>query len=296
MKHTTAAAVTIADILHQLLNILGCIYMLLQNAEILFNKPVSPELYHMGLSCPDIAASIQPGQFLMVRVRDTFDPLLRRPFAVHRLGSNDPPGSFEILYKVVGKGTRLLTTVRSGNSLNLLGPLGRGFRLPDDKGFVLMVAGGIGIAPLPYLAETLVASDYKGPFVLWFGGKTSSDLVCVKHFQDLGFAVQLVTEDGSKGRKGLITGHLEQWLNRQDALPKVMYSCGPYPMQRSVAEMAARLAISSQFSMEALMGCGVGACLSCSLRCRPPQGAMGPRYANVCQDGPVFDGEEIIWD
>lgn len=270
--------------------------MFLRNAKILFNKPVSAELYHLGLLCPDIAASIQPGQFLMVRIQDSFDPLLRRPFAVHRLYPNDPPGSFEMLYKVVGRGTRLLTKMHPGESLNLLGPLGRGFRLPDDKGFVLMVAGGIGIAPLPYLAETLAASGHKGPFVLWFGGKTSADLVCIQHFKDLGFVVQLVTEDGSKGGKGLVTDHLEQWLTQQDELPKVIYSCGPYPMQRLVAEMAARLGISSQLSMEALMGCGVGACLSCALRCRPPQGAQGPHYANVCQDGPVFDGEEIVWD
>ena len=270
--------------------------MLLRNAKILFNRPLSHELYHLGLVCPDIAAKVQPGQFLMVRVRQTFDPLLRRPFAVHRLYPNDPAGSFEILYKVVGKGTRLLATMQQGDSLNLLGPLGRGFRLPEGEGFVLMVAGGIGIAPLPYLAETLTISGYMGPFVLWFGGKTSSDLICVQHFKDLGFAVQLVTEDGSEGRKGLLTGHLEQWLNQQDGLPKVIYSCGPYPMQRSVAEMSLRLGISSQLSMEALMGCGVGACLSCSLKCRPPQDAIGFRYANVCQDGPVFDGKEIIWD
>ena len=270
--------------------------MLLRNAKIIFNKPVSAELYHMGLLCPEIAAKIQPGQFFMVRIQDRLDPLLRRPFAVHRLYPNDPPGSFEMLYKVVGRGTQLLANMQRGDFLNLLGPLGRGFRLPPEKGFVLMVAGGIGIAPLPYLAETLAASDNKGPFVLWFGGKTSTDLVCVQHFNDLGFVVQLVTEDGSEGKKGLVTGHLEQWLTQQDELPKVMYSCGPYLMQRSVAEMAARLAIPSQLSMEALMGCGVGACLSCSLRCHPPKDAQDPYYANVCQDGPVFDGEEIFWN
>ena len=270
--------------------------MYLKTSKILFNKPVSSELHHVGLLCPEIAATIQPGQFLMVRIQDSFDPFLRRPFAVHRLDPSDPAGSFEILYKVVGKGTRLLTTMQTGDSLNILGPLGRGFRLPEDNGFVLIVAGGIGIAPLPYLAETLAASGYRGPFVLWFGGKTSGDLVCVHHFEDLGFEVHLVTEDGSTGRKGLVTGHLEQWLTRQDELPKLIYSCGPYPMQRSVAEMASRLGLSSQLSMEALMGCGVGACLSCSLRCRPPQGFQGPYYANVCQDGPVFDGEEIVWD
>jgi dihydroorotate dehydrogenase electron transfer subunit len=270
--------------------------LLLRNAEILFNDRVSPKLYHMGLLCPEIAARIQPGQFLMVRVQEGFDPLLRRPFAVHRIHHNDPPTSFEMLYRVVGRGTRLLADMQAAASLNLLGPLGSGFQAPDKDGLVLMVAGGIGIAPLPHLAETLVSSGFRGPFVLWFGGKTAADLVCVKHFQDLGFAVRLVTEDGSEGRQGLVTGHLEQWLSQQDELPEVMYSCGPYPMQRLVAEMAARLGIPSQLSMEALMGCGVGACLSCSLRCRPPKDGQDPHYLNVCQDGPVFAGEKIVWE
>jgi dihydroorotate dehydrogenase electron transfer subunit len=270
--------------------------VLLRNAEILFNDRVSPELYHMGLLCPEIAARIQPGQFLMVRVQEGFDPLLRRPFAVHRIHHNDPPTSFEMLYRVVGRGTRLLAHMQAAASLNLLGPLGRGFEVPGQDGFVLMVAGGIGIAPLPHLAEILVSSGFKGPFVLWFGGKTAAELVCVKHFKDLGFAVQLVTEDGSAGRQGLVTGHLKQWLSERGELPKVIYSCGPYPMQRLVAEMAARLGIPSQLSMEALMGCGVGACLSCSLRCRPPKDGLDPHYLNVCQDGPVFAGEEIVWE
>lgn len=250
----------------------------------------------MGLLCPDIAARIQPGQFLMVRVQESFDPLLRRPFAVHRIYQNDSPSSFEMLYKVVGRGTQLLTEMRPGYFLNLLGPLGRGFRLPDQDGFVLMVAGGIGIAPLPYLAETLIRSGFEGPFVLWFGGKTSADLVCVEHFKDLGFKVKLVTEDGSEGLLGLVTGHLEPWLARRGEIPKLIYSCGPYQMQQLVAEMAARLGIPSQVSMEALMGCGVGACLSCSLRCHPPEDGRDPYYANVCQDGPVFNGEDIVWD
>jgi dihydroorotate dehydrogenase electron transfer subunit len=108
--------------------------------------------------------------------------------------------------------------------------------------------------------------------------------------------VELVTEDGSAGRQGLVTEHLEQWLTQQDALPKVIYSCGPYPMQRVVAEIATRLGIPSQLSMEALMGCGVGACLSCSLKCRAPDREPGSYYANVCQEGPVFPGGSILWE
>ena len=104
--------------------------MILRNAKILFNKPVSVDLYHMGLVCPDIAAKIQPGQFLMVRIQDRLDPLLRRPFAVHRLYPNHPPGSFEMLYKVVGRGTQLLTNMQAGDSVNLLGPLGRNTAAP----------------------------------------------------------------------------------------------------------------------------------------------------------------------
>ncbi len=270
--------------------------MLLKNAEVLFNNFLSPGLYHLGLRCPEIASRIQPGQFLMVRIQEGLDPLLRRPFAVHRIHQNDPLSSFEMLYRVVGRGTHLLTGLQPPSSLNLLGPLGRGFQPPTQDGFVLMIAGGIGIAPLPFLAETLVRSGLQGPLVLWFGGKTGDDLVCVQHFQDLNFTVELVTEDGSAGLKGLVTEHLEKWLTRQGDLPEMIYSCGPYPMQRSVAEMAARLGIPSQLSMEALMACGVGACLSCSLKCRASAGGPNSYYANVCQEGPVFPGERIVWD
>jgi dihydroorotate dehydrogenase electron transfer subunit len=242
--------------------------MVLEHGEILFNDRLSPDLYHLGLSCPEIASLVRPGQFLMVRIRSGDDPLLRRPFAVHQLSR---PEGFEILYKVVGRGTRLLAETGRGVKLDILGPLGRGFELPEKDGPVLLVAGGIGIAPLPFLAETLVGSGRKGPCLLWFGGKTGQDLVCVRHFQDLGFVTELVTEDGSAGRKGLV-------------------------MQRKMAHLAARLGVPVQMAMEAIMACGVGACLGCSLRCRPPEGGTDPHYSNVCQHGPVFKGEEIIWE
>jgi dihydroorotate dehydrogenase electron transfer subunit len=270
--------------------------VLLRDAEILFNQRLTPELYHMGLECPEIAAQIQPGQFLMIRVQDSLDPLLRRPFAVHRLYQDDPFASFEILYRVVGRGTRLLSELKPASSLSVLGPLGRGFQFPRRDGLILMVAGGIGIAPLPYLAETLVRSEFQGPYVLWFGGKTTADLVCVNHFRELGFDVELTSEDGSAGKKGQVTEHLENWLQQLPDLPTVIYSCGPYPMQRLVAEMAGRLHIPSQFSMEALMACGVGACLSCSLRCHAAEREIDPYYASVCLDGPVFSGEDIVWE
>jgi dihydroorotate dehydrogenase electron transfer subunit len=267
--------------------------VVLEHGEILFNDRLSPDLHHLGLRCPEIASLIRPGQFLMVRIRSGADPLLRRPFAVHRLS---PPGGFEILYKVVGRGTGLLAETPRGATLDILGPLGRGFELPVENGPVLLVAGGIGIAPLPFLAATLVGSGRQGPYILWFGGKAARDLVCVRHFQELGFVAELVTEDGSVGRRGLVTDHLEDWLSRQEDKPSVIYSCGPHPMQRRVAHLAARLGIRVQVAMEALMACGVGACLGCSLRCRPLEGGTDPYYASVCQDGPVFRGEEIIWE
>lgn len=270
--------------------------MLLRDAEILFNERMSPSLYHMGLRCPEIAARIKPGQFLMIRIRPGYDPLLRRPFAVHLLGGEDPPEGFEILYKVVGKGTGLLSGMRAGGNLNLLGPLGQGFEPPAEDGYTLMVAGGIGIAPLPFLAEKLVSSGRRGPFFLWFGGKSAADLLCVEHFQALGFAVELVTEDGSAGRKGLLTDYLEDWLPRQENPAVMLYSCGPYAMQQRVAQLAGRLRIPCQLSMEALMACGVGACLGCSLACRSPQVVESIHYVNVCQQGPVFNAEEIVWE
>jgi dihydroorotate dehydrogenase electron transfer subunit len=270
--------------------------LLLEDAEIMFNRCLDSDLFHMGLRCPRVAGRIQPGQFLMVRIQNALDPLLRRPFAVHRLFQDDPPTRLEILYRVVGRGTRLLSGMPPGKAVNLLGPLGCGFLPPPQEGPVLMVAGGIGIAPLPFLADRLVGSGLGGPFVLWFGAKSAVELVCVEHFQQLGFEVQLATEDGSLGRQGLITEHLEQWLPGWNPPPSVVYSCGPYPMQKRVADLAARLGIPSQLSMEALMACGVGACLSCSLRCRSPEPGQESHYVNVCQQGPVFPGEQIVWD
>jgi dihydroorotate dehydrogenase electron transfer subunit len=267
--------------------------MVLERGEILFNDRLSPHLYHLGLRSPQIASLVGPGQFLMVRIRGGADPLLRRPFAVHQLSQ---PEGFEILYKVVGRGTRLLAETGRGSTLDILGPLGRGFELPGENGSVLLVAGGIGIAPLPFLAERLVGSGQKGPYLLWFGGKTDQDLVCVRHFQDLGFVAELVTEDGSLGRKGLVTDHLEDWLFRRQERPTLIYSCGPYLMQRRVTQLGTRLGVPVQLAMEALMACGVGACLGCSLRCRPLEGGTDPYYATVCQHGPVFKGEEIIWE
>ena len=141
-----------------------------------------------------------------------------------------------------------------------------------------------------------MGTGHRGPYLLWFGGKTAQDLVCVQHFRSLGFVIELVTEDGSAGRKGMVTEHLEEWLPRQREMPSIIYSCGPYPMQRKVVQLAARLGIPAQVAMEALMACGVGACLGCSLRCRPPGDATDSYYANVCQHGPVFRGEEIVWE
>ena len=189
-----------------------------------------------------------------------------------------------------------MAQMRPGDRLHLFGPLGNGFQLPREHGFVLLVAGGIGIAPLPFLTEALVRSSHSSARVLWFGGKSNADLVCVDHFLELGFTVELVTEDGSAGRRGLVTDHLEQWLLSQKEPPKLMYSCGHYSMQRRVAQLASGLGIPCQLSMEALMACGVGACLGCSLKCWAPLGSTTPYYANVCQQGPVFSGEEIVWD
>jgi len=266
--------------------------LLLKNAPVLFNEQVAANLYHVGFECPDIARRVQPGQFLMIRVAREFDPLLRRPFAVHRLES----ACIEILYRVVGRGTSILAGLTPGDSINILGPLGRGFRLPSGGGPILLVAGGIGIAPLPFLAEILLAAGNTGPHYLLFGAGKAEELVCVDHLEDLGFVTTVVTEDGSSGEKGLVTDHLERWLDGQQQLPVLIYSCGPYAMQRKVAHCALRFGIPCQLSMEALMACGVGACLGCSLRCKPPASETEPYYANVCQHGPVFTAEEIIWE
>jgi dihydroorotate dehydrogenase electron transfer subunit len=274
-------------------------------ARIIVNRNVSPGYYRMRMHCPGAAARSKPGQFVMVRAGSSIDPLLRRPFAVHRVcgksGATPAAGSpscIEILYRLAGKGTLLLSRMRTGEEIDLLGPLGIGFSLPRGIETAVLVAGGIGVAPLLPLAQFLGRRKRAVGRTVIIGGATRGDILCRGDFKKTGARVVVSTEDGSAGVRGLATDLLEQAMDAlapQAAAHLALYACGPLPMLQRVAAMARERGVSCQVSLESTMACGVGACLGCSVPVRNGRGRAAS-YQRVCREGPVFDSAIIDWD
>ena len=271
---------------------------MLFTSTIFSNAEIAPGYRRIRLSAPPAFTAARPGQFVMVRVGG--EPLLRRPFAVFDIGVSDTPdealgGSrawFEMLYKVVGKGTSLLASLREEAEVNILGPLGAGFLHEGDAEEHLLVGGGIGLAPLYLLAADLVKKQ-RAPVRLFAGGRTHADLLCLEDFQRLGIDCHTATEDGSHGERGFVTLALTRYL---DALPgkAALYACGPEGMLGAIARIAAERELPCQVSLEAHMACGVGACLACVVpgKRHAPQ---TPDYRRVCAEGPVFPAAELQW-
>ncbi|MGI6036006.1 MAG: dihydroorotate dehydrogenase electron transfer subunit [Limnochordia bacterium] len=245
------------------------------------NIMLSDGIYRLTLFAPQAAADAEPGQFVHVQAasppRMSWDPFLRRPLSIHECSLQE--GTITLLYEVVGRGTDLLSRLQPGDKVDLLGPLGRGFTLVPQRRPVL-VGGGMGLAPLLFLARRLREYGQR-PLVL-IGFRRGSDVVAIKDFADLDCKVELATEDGSVGAKGLVTSLVEKHLGKEDAV----YACGPRPMLSAVADLCQRAGAPLQVSLEEKMGCGIGACLACA--CPTPDG-----YVRVCTEGPVFWAEEV---
>lgn len=263
--------------------------MIQERATILWNRPKGPACYSMGLSCNGYAHAV-PGQFVMLRISDQHAPLLRRPFSIHRLIlEKDNCVGIELLYKVVGTGTALLAAATQGRLLDILGPIGNGFRLSGDYRRVYLVGGGIGVPPLVFLAEKLVQSGVMPPACRMFlGGRSREDLLCIADFERLGIAVQITTDDGSAGDQCLVTSPLETAVVK--APPDVIFACGPPAMLSCIVGISEKHGVACQVSIESMMACGIGACLGCAARKRDDP----DHYWHVCKDGPVFDATQVI--
>lgn len=264
-------------------------------AEVLSNTHLSEDYCVLALRAPDIAAHIEPGQFVMVRTSGCEAPLLRRPYSIFDLLRDDTgsPVGFSILNQRVGMGSGLLYAARAGDRFDCLGPLGRPFGTTPAAVAAWMVAGGVGLAPFATLAERLAAT--RTPSRLFYGARSASQLFCLDRFEPLGVGLELATEDGSRGTRGRVTVPLERELGTLPAGARVMiYACGPEGMLAAVGRMAARFGQPSELAMERQMGCGMGGCYSCVVRVRTADG--GTRYARSCIEGPVFNGDDIVWD
>ena len=280
-------------------------------AKILRNEKLAQGFYRMRIAAPYLAKDSKPGQFVEVRCSRGSDPLLRRPLGIHRIVK----GGIELLYEVVGRGTELLSRMKEGEPLDVIGPLGNGFDITPRRETAILVAGGNGVAPLLALAEKLAYSveriaDREKIYVL-IGGRTKSHILCEKEFAKLGCKVLISTDDGSKGQKGVVTDLLKKILYaKRYTLNAIIYACGPTGMLKAVSEIASVNRLPCQVSLEERMACGVGVCLGCPVkvsqlasspvsRFKPANRQTGEptnyTYKMVCKDGPVFNAEEIIW-
>ncbi|MBJ19735.1 MAG: dihydroorotate dehydrogenase electron transfer subunit [bacterium] len=238
-----------------------------------------------------------PGQFVMVGAGaeasvPRYDPLLSRPMAVYREHGPGEAGEAEIelFYRVVGRGTALLSEVGPAQRVSIVGPLGRGFPLVDcgsGGGPALLVGGGTGIASLYEFARALAEAGRS--VVLLLGAGARDDLIGRADFEALGLELVCTTEDGSDGIRGLVTGPLETRLAEHGSAASV-FAVGPTPMLRACADLAARYAAACLVSLENPMACGFGVCLGCAV----PRAEEG--FSLVCRDGPVFDAREIDWE
>ena len=256
------------------------------NQTLIHQKAITQDIFHMTFNAPEIAREAQPGQFVHMRITEGIDPLLRRPLSIHRV--HRQKGTLEILYRVVGRGTALMSKAESGDSFDLMGPLGKGFRIDDSFTHALVVAGGMGSAPVFFLIDELV--EYGKQVTFFWGAKTGQEIFGVDALKQAGVEVHTATEDGTLGVCGLVTDPLSQFLSSPDTQTSYEgFVCGPKPMLKCIQEIIVDTSITWQASLEEKMACGMGVCIGCAVQTQTG-------YQMVCSDGPVMDLKEIVFD
>jgi len=300
-------------------------------AEVVSNAQMGPRFYRLKLKFTGegakFFAQFTPGQFAEFDLRNVALPknteipldladksirhtILRRPFSFADVHAKGDDIFADTLYLVLGPGSLRMTSLRKGDQINLIGPLGRGFWVPDGKTTAIIVAGGMGAPPLQHLGKHLTTHHRHLHVVAFAGARTKHDLpfslntvhsetelsLCLEEFAREGIKSFIATDDGSLGSKGYVTDCLANWLHKThiDKAKTVIYTCGPDPMLAAVAKLAAKENIDCQVSLERMMGCGIGVCQSCAVESKRDD-ASETAYKLCCQDGPVFDAKEVVW-
>ncbi|ABO50212.1 dihydroorotate oxidase B, electron transfer subunit [Desulforamulus reducens MI-1] len=257
------------------------------DAKVLAVYMVAPNTYYMEFDAPDIARLAVPGQFVHVRCGETNDPLLRRPISIHMVSR--PKGVLALLFRVVGKGTEILSQQKPGDRVNMMGPLGRGFTLPLPGSKVAVAAGGIGAAPLVFLVQEL--ANIKCQVTVYLGARDKRSILCDGQFIQMEAEVVIATDDGSLGFKGTVPELMKRHMDwRKTAMT---YVCGPGIMMKEISTMLAEADVPGEVSLEERMGCGVGACLSCAVKISH-HGQISNKRA--CFEGPVFPSWQVVWE
>lgn len=248
--------------------------------RILSNNALTESCFDMVISCPDIAQAAEAGQFIQIRCSEK---ILRRPISFCEI--NKENNTVRIVYEVRGEGTEWLSKRYPGEKIDILGPLGKGFKIVEGKYNPLIIGGGIGSPPLLEAAKLF---NNKVDSLLGF--KSAKNSILIDDFRRYCKNVYITTDDGSLGFKGLTVDYLEEIIekNKHD----LIFSCGPVFMLKAVANIAKKHVIDCFVSMEERMGCGVGACLVCA--CEIKSDGVN-KYRHVCKDGPVFNASEVVW-
>jgi dihydroorotate dehydrogenase electron transfer subunit len=247
-------------------------------ARIVTNDRVMPGVFLLWLEATEIACIAKAGQFVMLKCHGRV--FLRRPLSIHRVNENKTHIAF--IFAVVGKGTDWLSKLTPDDTIDLLGPLGQGFKIAPSAQNLILMAGGLGIAPLRFLADE---AQEQGKLVMLLLGASTSEMLCPEHLLPSDSNCVLNTDDGTRGRKGFVTECLSDYAARADQI----FACGPLPMLRTMAREILLKDKDVQISLETRMACGLGICYGCSIKT-----LKGMKQ--VCKDGPVFNLNDISWD
>jgi dihydroorotate dehydrogenase electron transfer subunit len=287
--------------------------MVQKKAKIISNVKLNSDCWKLTVdNALEIAEKIKPGQFVNLRIVETMDPLFRRPFAVFKTIQTDKDQKgFEIVYKVVGKGTKIMTTLLPGDEVDIIGPCGTGFMFENNKNAQVLLGGGIGATSLYMMGEQIIKNqEHNLDLHIFLGAETKKSLILVNEFKNLKSDIKISTDDGTAGYHGMVTELFRKSIEEGEIPPEsTVYACGPEPMYRALRSICKKYNLSAQISIERRMACGMGLCLSCICKVKKEEVKKYRSLSNsyvqfsdnddfgfalTCMDGPVFHLEEVI--
>ncbi|AJY73327.1 dihydroorotate dehydrogenase electron transfer subunit [Paenibacillus beijingensis] len=254
--------------------------------EVLSNKQVSDRYWHMVVDASELQAEVKPGQFFNIRCGDEYIPLLRRPFSIYQINKHDQ--TLEFLYLVKGKGTQRLSLVERGESLDIFGPIGRGFKLQTGHGTILLLARGVGIATLAALAQEAAKRGIRSVAIL--SARSKNDLLAAEVLQGFGAGVYKVTDEEGNSDVSSVTMLMEKIMQEYEI--EAAYTCGSKRLSKLLQNLTAQKQIYAEIALEENMGCAMGVCFACVCEIHDTEGS--PRTVRICKEGPVFALEQVV--
>ncbi|MGH2820537.1 MAG: dihydroorotate dehydrogenase electron transfer subunit [Actinomycetota bacterium] len=265
------------------------------NGEVLSHRKYGESYHSLTIVAPEIGERVAPGQFVNIKCSEDSSHILRRPFSVHRVHKRGGWAStIEIVFDIRGPGTTYLASLRPHSQVNLIGPLGTGFSVPPRRAHCLLIGGGIGAAPLFFLADDLRNESHRVDFIL--GARSAAFLLNAIDVRRIASVYRITTDDGSSGEKGNVTDVLAETMQRCET--EVVYACGPHPMLAAVSQVCSEHDIPVQVAVEELMACGFGVCMSCVMPVerKVRKDESETVYVRSCTEGPVFNGASVVWN